>query len=55
LVALILVALSWLHVSGSSRVATAGETTAPSRMEQSADVGGALLPLVRCEHVAPAD
>ena len=35
------------RLSGSSRVATPGETTAPSRMEQSVNVGGALLPLVR--------
>jgi hypothetical protein len=28
-------------------VAAAGETTGPSRMEQSVDVGGALLQLVR--------
>ena len=27
----------------------AGETTAPSRMEQSVDVGGALLQLVLCD------
>jgi hypothetical protein len=35
-----------LHAWRSS-VAVAGETTAPSRMEQSVDVGGALLLLVR--------
>lgn len=31
-----------LHLSGSSHVATVGEATAPSLMEQSVDVGGAL-------------
>jgi hypothetical protein len=34
-------------MSGSSRVATVGETTAPSRMEQFVEGGGALLQLVR--------
>jgi hypothetical protein len=39
----------WLLVlSGSSHVAPAGETTAPSRMEQSVDVGSALLLVVPC-------
>jgi hypothetical protein len=36
-------------MSGSSRVVAAGETTAPSRMEQSVNVGGALLQLVHRE------
>jgi hypothetical protein len=35
-----------IHASTSS-VAAAGETTAPSRMEQSVDVGRALLQLVQ--------
>jgi hypothetical protein len=34
-----------------SNVAAAGETTAPSRIEQSVDVDGALLQLVRCERL----
>jgi SAM-dependent methyltransferase len=37
---------AWLLLSDSSRVATVGETTAPSRMEQSVEGGGALLQLV---------
>jgi hypothetical protein len=39
--------LAWLPLSGSSRDPTAGETAAQSRKEQSVDVGGALLQLVR--------
>ena len=39
-------AFAWFPMSASSRVATVGETTAPSRMEQSVDVGGALLQFV---------
>jgi len=38
---------AWLPLSDSSRAATGGETTAPSRMEQFHDVGGALLRLVQ--------
>jgi hypothetical protein len=37
---------AWLALSGSSGVATVGETTAPSRMEQSVEGIGAVLQLV---------
>jgi hypothetical protein len=40
-------ALARLPLSGSSRAAAAGETAAQSRMEQSVNVGGALLQLVQ--------
>lgn len=36
-------AIAWPRLSGCSRDPTAGETTARSRMEQSVDLGGALL------------
>jgi hypothetical protein len=42
---------AWPLLSGSSRVATAGETAAQSRMEQSVNVGGPLLLLVLSDHL----
>jgi hypothetical protein len=46
---------TWLALSGSSGDPRAGETAAQSQMEQSVDVGDALLQLVRSEQARAFD